>query len=176
MGFFFDEPLLLVTLATVRDLQGSLDRAETQRMDVRGSLKVARARKIEELQPVASFLVGQGAVGDPAAPTLRPMLAVVTAQDFVFLASDYDEDVRVEYARVPRNDVVGVDVVDGEGRAVQEDVVRPADPSLDPIGTFVVAVDRTGPDDDDQRMGFAVRSAVVAGEIRDRFRRFVLPA
>jgi hypothetical protein len=177
MGFLgSDEPLLLVTLATVRDLRGALDRHDAQQAEVDGRLKIARAHKIEELGPVASFLVGQGAVGDPSTPTLRPMIAVVTAEDFVFLASDYDEDVRVEYARVPRNDVAAVDVVDGEGHPVPEDVLRPVDPLADPDGTFVVALDRTGPDDDDHRMGFAVRSAVLAGEIRDRFRTHLLPA
>ena len=42
-------------------------------------------------------------------------------------------------------------------------------------GTFVVALDRTGPGDDDHRLGFALRSAVLAGEIRDRFRTHLLP-
>jgi len=175
VGFLIDEPLLLVTLAAVRDLQGSMDRAETQRADLRGSLKIARARKLEELQPVASFLVGEGAVGDPAAPTLRPMIAVVTTEDFVFLASDYDEDVRLEYARVPRTDLVGVEVLDVEHHTVPESVVHPLDPMADPVGTYVVALDRAGPDDDDHRLGFVVRSAVVAGEIRDRFLGYALP-
>jgi hypothetical protein len=104
------------------------------------------------------------------------MIAVVTPEDFVFLAADYDEDVRVEYGHLPRAELVGVEVLDAERRPVPDSVLRPLDPMADPVGTYVVALDRVGPEDDDHRLGFVVRSAVVAGELRDRFLRYVLPA
>ena len=66
-------------------------------------------------------------------------------------------------------------VVDHEARPVSEDVLRPIDPMQDPPGTYVVVVDRVGPQDDEDRLGLVVRSPIVAGEIRDRFRRFAIP-
>jgi hypothetical protein len=157
----------------LRDLQATHDRRDRERMDIEGDLRLARARKIEELGPVASFLAGQTILGDRSMPALRPVLAVVTESDFVLLASDYDDDVRVEYGRIPRDDVASVYVVDDEARPVSEDTLRPIDPMQDPAGTFVVVVDRHGPEDDERRLGLVVRSPIVAGEIRDRFRRYV---
>lgn len=165
---------LLVLVATLRELQATHDRQDRERMDQDGTLKVARAQKIEELGPVASFLAGQTILGDRSMPTLRPVIAVVTEDAFVLLASDYDEDVRVEYGRIPRDDVADVYVVDHEARPVPEDVLRPIDPSRDELGTYVVVVDRVGPVDDEHRLGLVVRSPIVAGEIRDRFRRYVV--
>jgi hypothetical protein len=91
----------------------------------------------------------------------------------VLLASDYGEDVRVEYGRIPRDDA-DVYAVDHEARPVPEDVLRPSDPFRDELGTYVVVVDRTGAADDEHRLGLVVRSPVVAGEIRDHFRRYVV--
>ena len=165
--------LLLALVSVLRDLQATHDRRDREGMDGEGDLKIARARKIEELGPVASFLAGQTILGDRSMPALRPVLAVVTESDFVLLASDYDDDVRVEYGRIPRDDVASVYVVDHEARPVPEDTLRPQDPMQDPAGTYVVVVDRPGPEDDERRLGLVVRSPIVAGEIRDRFRRYV---
>jgi hypothetical protein len=89
---------------------------------------------------VATFLAGQTILGDRSMPTLRPVIAVVTKDAFVLLASDYGEDVRVEYGPIRRDDVADVHVVDHDAH----------------------------------RLGLVVRSPVVAGEIRDHFRRYVV--
>jgi hypothetical protein len=165
---------LFVLVSVLRDLQATRDRQDAERMDVEGELKLVRARKIEELGPVATFLAGQTILGDRSMPTLRPVIAVVTKDAFVLLASDYGEDVRVEYGPIRRDDVADVYVVDHDARPVPEDVLRPSDPSRDDLGMYVVVADRSGSADDEHRLGLVVRSPVVAGEIRDHFRRYVV--
>jgi hypothetical protein len=67
---------LLVLVSTLRDLQATHDRRDRERMDTEGELKVARARKIEELAPVASFLAGQTILGDRGVRDPRPVRAL----------------------------------------------------------------------------------------------------
>jgi hypothetical protein len=168
-------------LAVAHDLAGGRRRPIIQQEfreaamagELRDQRRVQRSRFLDRIGVVASFESGLLPIPDRDAVVLKPMLMVVTEPDLVLVASEIGEDVETEYARLPRDGITTVRVLDVEGNPAPDSLVHPRD-ELDPIvsGTFVLGVDLV----DRDRIGLVFRSANGAGEAADRLERFLVPA
>jgi hypothetical protein len=136
--------------------------------ELRDQRRIARSAYLDRIGLVASFESGLLPLPDGETVVLKPMLMVVTERDLVLLASEIGEDIETEYARLPRDGITGVRVLDVEGNPVPDTLVHPLD-ELDPAvaGTFVLAIDLAG----QERIGLVFRSANGAGEAADRLHR-----
>jgi hypothetical protein len=141
--------------------------------ELRDTRRIIRSRFLDRIGVVASFESGLLPIPDGDAVVLKPMLMVVTEPDLVLVASEIGEDVEMEYARLPRDGITTVQVLDAEGNPVPDSLLHPRD-ELDPAvsGTFVLGVALV----DQDRIGLVFRSANGAGEAADRLKRFLLPS
>jgi hypothetical protein len=140
-------------------------------LEERRMLRGQRTRYLERIGSTATFPMGMMPSAAKGAVALRPMLAAITENDVVLLASEVGPDVEVEYARFPRNGVEGLQVLDSTGSAVPQPLLEAADELRpDVIGTFVLEIDMKGTADDASKMGLIFRSTIGAKEAMDRLR------
>jgi hypothetical protein len=167
-------PLFQADVAFDSALAGSFQESVGGYRDIprRQEQRLFRSRRLASLQSVALFPCGSviTSVG-PLGAFLTPVVAVVTADEFVIIPAEPEEDIDVEYGRVPRASVTGADVCYGDRSPVPEDVLQSEEELRPDVGgSFVLLVSR-GPQDP---ISLVVRSAIEARRARNRFREWSL--
>lgn len=119
--------------------------------------RMQRGWKLEELGSQAVFPSGMAMLGDdPRSSPVRPVMAVVTPGEFVYLAARSDVDPETELARLPRFSVGSAEVVDGSGNILPEFYVNPPEELGGRSGGEVRTRAALGGDGGEARCGFPV--------------------
>jgi len=128
-----------------------------------------RSEKLRAIASEAAFFSGLARVDGE----FRSVLVAVTAQDFVLLDS-WNHDPEAEFARLPRQSITQVMIVDENGLEV-------ADALIDPIREletsqeerYAVVLKRQDASGELPPASFLFRSGEPALECRDRYRRYI---
>jgi hypothetical protein len=138
--------------------------------DLRHEAAMRRSEKLRAIGSEATFFSGLARIDGE----FRSVRVAVTPQDFVLLDNWTHLDPDTELARLPRESITRVVIVDENGYEV-------ADQLIDPIREFetpeeeryAVVLRRHDASDELPPVSFLFRSGEPALECRDRYRRFI---
>jgi hypothetical protein len=140
--------------------------------DLRQQTAMRRSEKLRAIGSEASFFSGLARIDGE----FRSVLVAVTAQDFVLLDNLTHHDPDTEFARLLRESITDVVIVDENGNEVADQLIDPIYELETPEEErFAVVLKLEAANDAPRPVSFLFRSGGPALECRDRYRRFIGP-
>lgn len=168
IGYLFWGVLHDVELEYARAVMA--DSAEDQ--DLRDGAAMRRSEKLRAIGSEASFFSGLARIDGE----FRSVRVAVTPQDFVLLDNWTHLDPDTELARLPRESIAHVVIVDENGNEVADQLIDPIRELETPEEErYAVVLKRKDANGVPQPVSFLFRSGEPALECRDRYRRFIKP-
>jgi hypothetical protein len=144
------------------------DAAEDQ--DLRHEAAMRRSEKLRAIGSEASFFSGLARIDG----AFRSVRVAVTAQDFVLLDNWTHLDPDTELARLPRESITDVVIVDENGNEVADQLIDPIRELETPEEErYAVVLKRRDANGELPPASFLFRSGEPALDCRDRYRRFI---
>lgn len=140
--------------------------------DLRHEAAIRRSDKLRAIGSEATFFSGLARID----AELRSVRVAVTAQDFVLLDNWTHVDPDTELARLPRESITDVVIVDEHGNEVADQLINPIRELETPEEErYAVLLKRHDASGVLQPVSFLFRSGEPALECRDHYRRFIAP-
>jgi len=140
--------------------------------DLRHEMAIRRSEKLRAIGSEATFFSGLGRIDDE----FRSVRVAVTPQDFVLLDNWTHLDPDTELARLTRESIAHVLIVDENGNEVADELIDPIHELETPEEErYAVVLTRQDANGALQPVSFLFRSGEPALECRNRYRRFIGP-
>lgn len=140
--------------------------------DLRHEAAMRRSEKLRAIGSEATFFSGLARIDGE----FRSVRVAATAEDFVLLDDRTHLDPDTELARLPRESITDVVIVDENGNEVADQLINPIRELETPEEErYAVVLKRHDANGVPQPVSFLFRSGEPALECRDRYRRFIRP-
>ena len=138
--------------------------------DLRHEAAMRRSEKLRAIGSEATFFSGLARIDGE----FRSVRVAVTAEDFVLLDNWTHFDPDTELARLPRESIADVVIVDENGNEVADALINPIrELETSKEERYAVALKRQHANGVPQPISFLFRSGEPALECRDHYRRFI---
>ena len=156
-----------------RDLEDArAAKADAEDRDLRHEAAMRRSEKLEAIRSAASFFSGLARINGE----FRSVLVAVTPQDFVLLDNWTHLDPDIELARLPRDSIADVLIVDENGNEVADQLINPiSELETAEEERYAVVLKRQDASGELPPVSFLFLSGEPALECRDHYRGFILP-
>jgi hypothetical protein len=146
--------------------------ADAENQDLRHDAAMRRSEKLRAIGSEATFFSGLARIDGE----FRSVRVAVTAQDFVLLDNWTHLDPDTELARLPRESITDVVIVDENGNEVADQLINPIRELETPKEErYAVVLKRQAASGVPQPVSFLFFSGEPALECRDHYRRFIGP-